>query len=92
MEAFDELLARGHSLVIIEHNRDVIRAADYVIDLGPEGGDQGGHVLYQGPVQGLMSCARSYTGRYLKNPLAGISRPVITSSPQFSGGDLKSFE
>jgi excinuclease ABC subunit A len=65
MEAFDELLARGHSLVIIEHNMDVIRSADYVIDLGPEGGGGGGHIVYQVPIDGLASCKSSYTGQFL---------------------------
>lgn len=77
MEALEELLSRGHSLVIIEHNMDVIRAADYIVDLGPEGGDQGGEVLYQGPLQGLASCLKSYTGKYLQQKK---SRPVSVSS------------
>lgn len=66
MEAFQELLNRGHSLVVIEHNMEIIRSADYVVDLGPEGGDRGGKVLYSGPLQGLRECRESYTGRYLK--------------------------
>lgn len=65
MEAFEELLSRGHSLIVIEHNIDVIQAADYVIDLGPEGGDKGGQVLYQGPLQGLKNCVNSYTAQYV---------------------------
>ena len=67
MEAFQELLDRGHSLVVIEHNMEIIRSADYAVDLGPEGGDQGGQVLYSGPLQGLLHCRKSYTGRYLSN-------------------------
>ena len=66
MEAFQELLDRGHSLVVIEHNMEIIRSADYAVDLGPEGGDQGGQVLYSGPLPGLLHCRESYTGRYLK--------------------------
>ncbi|MDD5225579.1 MAG: excinuclease ABC subunit UvrA [Candidatus Omnitrophica bacterium] len=66
IRAFEELLERGHSLFVIEHHLGVIGLADHVIDLGPEGGDQGGEVVYQGPVAGLMDCERSYTGRYLK--------------------------
>ena len=65
MEAFQELLERGHSLVVIEHNMEIIRSADYVVDLGPEGGDQGGQVLYSGSLKGLLQCRESYTGRYL---------------------------
>ena len=69
VRAFEELLDRGHSLLVIEHHLGLIRLADHVIDLGPEGGDKGGEVVYQGPVAGLMDCERSYTGSYLKNYL-----------------------
>ncbi|MBN1688798.1 MAG: excinuclease ABC subunit UvrA [Candidatus Omnitrophica bacterium] len=69
MEAFEELLQRGHSLLVIEHNMEIIRLADYVIDLGPEGGEDGGQVLYTGDLQGLMKCPNSYTGRFLKQHL-----------------------
>lgn len=65
MQAFDELLRQGHSLIVIEHNMEVIRSSDYVIDLGPEGGDQGGTVVYQGLLRGLLDCAKSYTSQYL---------------------------
>ena len=64
-----ELLLRlrdaGNTILVIEHNLDVIRAADYIIDLGPEGGDGGGEVVAQGPPEKIAACARSYTGRYL---------------------------
>jgi len=69
IKAFDRLLEEGHSLLVIEHHMGVIRLADHVIDLGPEGGDQGGQVIYQGPVEGLLDCERSYTGQYLKKYL-----------------------
>lgn len=69
MQAFEALLERGHSLVIIEHNMEVIRRADYVIDLGPEGGDQGGKVVFQGELEGIINCSNSYTGKYLKQYL-----------------------
>jgi excinuclease ABC subunit A len=71
VRAFEELLDRGHSLLVIEHHLGLIRLADHVIDLGPEGGDRGGEVVYQGPVAGLMDCARSYTGKYLKEYFRG---------------------
>ncbi|MEI7751583.1 MAG: excinuclease ABC subunit UvrA [Candidatus Omnitrophota bacterium] len=67
--AFEELLDRGHSLLVIEHHLGVIRLADHVIDLGPEGGDQGGEVVYQGDIAGLIACEKSYTGKYLKKYL-----------------------
>lgn len=69
IRAFEELLDRGHSLLVIEHHLGVIRLADHVIDLGPEGGGQGGEVVYQGSVAGLMNCERSYTGKYLRQYL-----------------------
>lgn len=65
MNAFDELLGKGHSLVIIEHNMEVIRRADYVIDLGPGGGDSGGNLCYAGGLEGLRKCTPSQTGEYL---------------------------
>lgn len=63
--SFERLLAAGHSLLVIEHNLDVIRAADWIIDLGPEGGDAGGEVLVTGTPDDVVACARSHTGRAL---------------------------
>src|SRR5690606_19846299 len=65
MRAFRKLLAAGHSLLIIEHNLDVIRAADWVVDLGPEGGDQGGRIVAQGSPEDLMRHPASHTGQAL---------------------------
>jgi len=65
MQAFGKLLAGGHSLIVIEHNLDVIRAADWLIDLGPEGGDGGGRVLCAGTTEQVKACAESYTGQAL---------------------------
>jgi len=62
MQAFGKLLAAGHSLIVIEHNLDVIRAADWLIDLGPEGGDGGGLVLCAGTPDDVKACAQSHTG------------------------------
>ncbi|OQA51301.1 MAG: UvrABC system protein A [Candidatus Omnitrophica bacterium ADurb.Bin292] len=73
LTAFDELLARGHSLFVIEHHMGLIALADYVIDLGPEGGEEGGEIIYQGDMAGLLECNRSHTGRCLKKYLAGLS-------------------
>ncbi len=69
IKAFDELLRRGHSVLVIEHHMELIRLADWVIDLGPEGGDAGGEVIYQGDVAGLLKCAPSHTGRCLSQYL-----------------------
>jgi excinuclease ABC subunit A len=66
VRAFEELLSCGHSLLVIEHHLGLIRLADHVIDLGPEGGEKGGEVVYQGDIPGLMACEGSYTGQYLK--------------------------
>ena len=65
LKAFDQLLARGHSLVVIEHNLDVIRAADWIIDLGPEGSDAGGEVVCVGPPSQVAKCKHSHTGQAL---------------------------
>ena len=65
LKAFDALLARGHSIVVVEHNLDVIRAADWVIDLGPEAGDGGGHLVFAGTPEQLKLCTESYTAKYL---------------------------
>ena len=59
----------GNSIVVIEHNLDVIRSADYIIDLGPEGGDGGGRVVAEGPPEAITRCALSHTGRFLRAPL-----------------------
>ena len=65
LKSFDALLAKGHSIVVVEHNADVIRSADWVIDLGPEAGDGGGHVVFAGTPEDLRSCKESYTARYI---------------------------
>jgi excinuclease ABC subunit A len=65
LAAFKRLIDAGHSLLVIEHNLDVIRAADWIIDLGPEGGDGGGRVLVAGTPETVMACAQSHTGRAL---------------------------
>ncbi|PKL07857.1 MAG: daunorubicin resistance protein DrrC [Spirochaetae bacterium HGW-Spirochaetae-7] len=59
------LVAGGNTVVVIEHNLDVIRRADWIIDMGPDGGSAGGRILYEGPLQGLLSCGQSITARYL---------------------------
>jgi excinuclease ABC subunit A len=67
--AFRTLIDAGGSLVVIEHNLDVIKTADYVIDLGPEGGEQGGELLVRGTPEEIMSCSLSYTGKFLQSHL-----------------------
>ena len=63
--AFDALIEQGHSIIVIEHNTDVIKCADWVIDLGPEGGAAGGNLLYEGAPEGLKKVKESYTGQYM---------------------------
>jgi excinuclease ABC subunit A len=70
LTAFRKLLEAGHSLVVIEHNLDVIKTADYVIDLGPEGGEDGGHVVATGTPEQVAQIEASHTGRYLRPVLA----------------------
>lgn len=69
LDAFDALIRRGHTIVIIEHNMDVIKCADYVIDLGPEGGDKGGNIVAVGTPEEVAKCEASYTGQFLKEKL-----------------------
>jgi excinuclease ABC subunit A len=64
--SLNALIAKGHTVIIIEHNPDVIRCADHVIDLGPEGGAEGGRVVFEGTAAELAGFAGSYTGLYLK--------------------------
>jgi excinuclease ABC subunit A len=63
--SFDALIEQGHSIIVVEHNTDVIKSADWVIDLGPEGGIGGGNLLYEGPPDGLKKVKDSYTGKYM---------------------------
>ncbi len=67
LRAFRQLLAGGHSLVVIEHNLDVIRASDWILDLGPEGGEAGGELLFSGPPAEIVSSENSHTGRALRD-------------------------
>ena len=67
--AFESLISHGHSILVIEHNPEVIKSADWVIDLGKEGGDEGGNVVFEGTPEGLVKAADSYTGFYLKSKL-----------------------
>lgn len=67
--AFNELINSGHSVIVIEHNLDVIKCADHVIDLGPEGGKLGGNIVFEGTPEELVKCKESYTGKFLKEKL-----------------------
>jgi excinuclease ABC subunit A len=69
LKAFDALIARGHTILIIEHNMEVIKCADHVIDLGPDGGDKGGNLVVAGTPEEVAACKQSLTGKYLKEKL-----------------------
>ena len=69
MEVLQRLVDNGDTVLVIEHNLDVIKCADYIIDLGPEGGDEGGNIVVCGTVEEVMNCEESYTGQYLKKVL-----------------------
>jgi len=66
---FQKLISQGHSLIVIEHNLDLIQRADYIIDLGPEGGEEGGRVVAEGDLKKIMASPQSYTGQFLKQRL-----------------------
>ena len=70
LKAFDALLAKGHSVVVVEHNMDVIRAADWIIELGPEAGDFGGKVVFEGTPEDLAASGKTYTAKYLKSNIS----------------------
>jgi excinuclease ABC subunit A len=69
LQAFNALIERGHTILVIEHNMDVIKCADHVIDMGPEGGDRGGNVVATGTPEEIASCPQSLTGKFLKEKL-----------------------
>jgi excinuclease ABC subunit A len=69
MDSFNSLISRGHTLLIIEHNLDIIKNADHIIDLGPEGGRDGGYIVFEGKPEDLVNCDKSYTGKYLAGKL-----------------------
>ena len=67
--ALNELIKEKHSIIIIEHNIDVIKCSDYIIDMGPEGGDKGGHIVFNGTPEEIINCKTSITGKYLKEKI-----------------------
>jgi excinuclease ABC subunit A len=69
MKSLNALIERGHTVIIIEHNLDVIKCADHIIDMGPEGGDAGGEVVCTGTPEEVAACPQSYTGNFLRNKI-----------------------
>ena len=90
LRAFRQLIAAGHSLMVIEHNLDVIAAADWLIDLGPEGGDAGGEVVCAGTPQDVMADPRSHTGKALREYQAALQSPSPLRGEGRDGGELSS--
>ena len=80
LTAFRALMEAGGSLIVIEHNLDVIKTADYVIDLGPDGGEAGGNVVATGTPEQIMSVPESYTGRFLRSHLARSNGHKLSKS------------
>ena len=71
LNAINALVEKGHSVLVVEHNMEMIKSADWVVDLGPEGGKDGGRLVYEGIPEGLTKVEESYTGRYLKEKIPG---------------------
>jgi excinuclease ABC subunit A len=69
LDVLNKLVNRGNTVIVIEHNLDVVKMADHIIDLGPEGGKEGGKIIFSGAPEKLINCAASYTGKYLKPEL-----------------------
>ncbi|MDD3321642.1 MAG: excinuclease ABC subunit UvrA [Paludibacter sp.] len=69
LKAFDALILKGHTVIVIEHNIEVIKCADHIIDIGPEGGDKGGNIVFEGTPEKIVDCKESYTGGFLKGKI-----------------------
>jgi excinuclease ABC subunit A len=69
LDVLNKLVDRGNTVIVIEHNMDVIKMADYIVDLGKEGGKEGGNIIFSGPPEKITECAESYTGIFLKPEL-----------------------
>jgi excinuclease ABC subunit A len=82
MDAFYVLIDKGHSVVVIEHNLDVINGADWVIDMGPEGGDGGGEILFCGTPSDLAKCKKSHTGIAIKQYSLNFGKPYVSGDPE----------
>ena len=70
MASFDALLKQGHSIILIEHNMDVVKCADWVIDIGPDGGKNGGYIVAEGTPEEIVKTPESVTGKYLAEKLS----------------------
>ena len=78
LEVLGELVERGDTVIVIEHNLDVIRNSDWVVDLGPGGGDDGGRLVAEGPPEAIVATTASWTGRYLAEAMGAAADPVFS--------------
>jgi excinuclease ABC subunit A len=78
MDSFNALIKKGHTILIIEHNLEIIKSADWIIDLGPEGGEKGGEIVFEGTPEELMKCKKSYTGHFLAQKIEKSHKPKET--------------
>jgi excinuclease ABC subunit A len=69
LDALNALVDRGHTVVVIEHNMEIIKSADWIVDLGPDGGKAGGELIFEGTPEDLVKCSGSHTGEYLAKVL-----------------------
>ena len=88
LEVLHRLVDKGNSVVVIEHNLDVIKTADWIIDLGPEGGERGGEVVAAGTPEEVAEVGRSYTGAFLKNAL-GLAKASHQARVASNEGDVR---
>jgi excinuclease ABC subunit A len=82
IDVLQRLVDKGNTVIVIEHNLDVIKCADWVIDLGPEGGDKGGYIVAEGTPEDIANCNNSYTGYYLKKVLEKDRKRILTHIPK----------
>lgn len=75
LDVLNRLVESGNTVLVIEHNLDVIKAADWIVDLGPEGGDKGGSIIFEGRPEEIIRAKRSYTGKYLKSHESSKAKP-----------------
>jgi excinuclease ABC subunit A len=76
LKSINALVDHGHSVIMIEHNQEVIKCSDWVIDLGPEGGEEGGYVVFEGTPEDLVKCKKSYTGKFLAAKLKPVGKGI----------------
>jgi len=92
LKTFEKLLEKGHSIVVVEHNLEILKHADYILDLGPEGGDKGGKLVAAGPPEAIIKKKRSHTGKALERYLSNTPAAMIRDIRQWGGNSTKKVE